>query len=938
MKRTRVLSSTRNHVQNMRGNAKKHQSRLMIESLEDRTVPAVLTSGDTMLVHPDYQVFGSSAPATGDVVQMGETVTPAGSVSPVATSKTPSQIIKAYGLGNIVFGGITADGAGQTVAIVDAYDDPNILADLTTFSAQYNLPAPTASNFVKVSQTGGSTTGLATDAGWAGEICLDVEWVHAIAPQAKIMLVEATNNQNVNLQAAVKYARSVSGVSVVSMSYGGNEFSTESSYDSVYTSLANHPVTFIASTGDTGGIVEQPSVSPNVLAVGGTSLYLTGTDDYDSEATWGVYSIPSDVEGTGGGVSQYEAKPSYQHSVTTPSATKRTVPDVAFDADPDTGVAVCDSFNGGATPWYQFGGTSFSAPSWAATIAIANEVRAISGKAPLNGRADTLPKLYSMPAANFNDITLGSAGHFTAGTGYDLTTGRGSPTGSPLIFALNDNAQPLSADATFVNSKTASYIEPDGDKVTVTFTKPILTLANVSSIFETAKVGTGYQLQEINLNNLAAAAGTNITVTTKRTFVNSDGLATIGAIDATGIDLGTVSIVGDLGKILAGDVTTQTAGIGALSVASLGRYGTDSQAAGGDLSSAVTGALKTLTVKTDIASGASLNISGGTGTDGNITTLMVSGNLNGSLSLTGKLGTANILGDLKGNVFASDSITTLHVTGSLSGQNQHGTIQSLGNVTTISIGGSIIGGDGVSLAGAIKISGNLTTLTVGRDIIGGSATAASQNVSNSGSVAVGGHLGTMTVGGSLISGAYNGYTNANLTGTGSIESNTDITTLTIKGDVIGRSVPAVISAQKQLVPTGKTLLTDLAIGTLSIRGNLENANILAGYDWNGNAANGSAQIGTLSLGGDWYQSNLLVGVDTTGLAIANRDNQTALSKVSLITVGGQMIGDTTAATYLISAQNIVAMKIAGQSLGLTTGAHNDNLSLGFYGNMRLIEV
>ncbi|WP_020471135.1 S53 family peptidase [Zavarzinella formosa] len=933
MKLTDTLSPVLNHdASAKRKNRNNHRSRLMIDTLEDRTVPAGLADPSTVIDYPNYRVYAASGSVTGDVVQMGEADTPAGASSPPTSAKTPVQIRKAYGLDTILFGGVTGDGAGQTVAIVDAYDDPNILADLTTFSAQYGLPSPTAANFSKVNQSGGSTAGMATNSGWAGEICLDVEWVHAIAPQAKILLVEANDSFSSSLNVAVNYAKSVAGVSVVSMSYGGDEYDGENSADSTFTSLSNHPVTFIASTGDVGGIVEQPSVSPNVLAVGGTSLFASSAGVYSSESAW---------DGTGGGISAYEAKPSFQNSVTTPSSSMRTVPDVSFDADPNTGVAVCDSFNGGSSPWYQFGGTSFSAPSWAAMIAIANEGRVLSGKTPLNGRADTLPKLYTMSAANFHDVTTGSAGSFNAAAGYDLTTGRGSPRASLIVSALNDgDTPPPPSNVVFVNSKTASYIEPDGDKVTVTFTKPILTAANVGTIVSAAKVGTsGYQLQAINLSGLTAAAGTNITVAAKRTLANSDGLATVGLIDASGIDLGTVTVGGDLGKILAGDTTTKTAGIGALSVASLGRIGTNSQAAGGNLSSAVTGALKTLTVKTDIATGASLNVSGATSADGYLTTLTVSGNLNGSLTLSGKLGTANILGDLKGSVFTSDSVTTLHVAGSLNGQNNFGSIQVLGNATTISIGGSIIGGSGVSFAGAIKVSGNLTTLTVGRDIIGGSATAASQNVSNSGSVAVGGHLGTVTVGGSLIAGSSNGYTSDTLTGTGSIESNTDIGSLTIKGDVIGRSVGAVISAQKQLVPAGKTLLTDLAIGTLSIWGNIENSYIKAGYDWNGIATNGSAQIGTVNLRGDWRQSSLLAGTDMTRQAIVNRANANALSKVSLITIGGQMIGDTSASvSYGITAQSIVAMKIAGQSLGLLKGEHNDNLSIGFYGNMKVIEL
>src|SRR5581483_7133596 len=144
-------------------------------------------------------------------------------------------------------GTVPADGRGTTIAIVDAFDDPNIANDLHQFDLRFGLPDPV---FTKVNQSGGSAPPRA-DAGWASEIALDVEWAHAIAPRANILLVEATDNSDTNLYAAVRYAASQPGVVVVSMSFGSSEYSGETSFDSVFRTPSSHAgVTFVASSGD----------------------------------------------------------------------------------------------------------------------------------------------------------------------------------------------------------------------------------------------------------------------------------------------------------------------------------------------------------------------------------------------------------------------------------------------------------------------------------------------------------------------------------------------------------------------------------------------------------------------------------------------------------------------------------------------------------------
>jgi len=333
---------------------------------------------------------------------------------------SPAQIRHAYGFDQILFNGsVKGDGSGQTIAIVDAYDDPNIASDLNVFNTTYGLPAMDGKNgnglFTKV-LAGSIVPG---NSGWGLEISLDVEWAHAMAPKANIVLVEASSASLNNLFTAVDMARSRAGVSVVSMSWGAGEFSSESLYDFHFTTPNGHaPVTFVASSGDSGAPLEWPSASPNVLSVGGTSLTLDSSGNYSSEAGWA---------GSTGGISAYELRPSYQANVAIDS-TMRLGPDVSYVADPYTGMAVYDSY-GQPSKWQVVGGTSAGAPQWAALVAIADQGRTLAVKATLS-TTQVLTALYSMPSASFFDVTSGSSTGspgYTAGSGYDLVTGLGSP-------------------------------------------------------------------------------------------------------------------------------------------------------------------------------------------------------------------------------------------------------------------------------------------------------------------------------------------------------------------------------------------------------------------------------------------------------------------------------------------------------------------------------
>jgi len=327
--------------------------------------------------------------------------------------------------------GLTNNGAGQTIAIVVAYNAPNIAADLATFDSTYGIPAPPS--FKKVSQTGSTTSLPVTNAAWALETSLDVEWAHAIAPGAGILLVEAKDTSLANLDTAIAYAAKQTGVSVISNSWGSaGEISGETAMDT-YCKLTKAVCVF--ATGDVGNPGGYPAYNPYVVAVGGTSLSLTSTNTVASETAWG---------GSGGGVSIYETKPAYQSAL--PFA-KRTIPDVSFNADPATGVAVYDStpYNG-ASGWFQMGGTSAGAPQWAGILAVANQLRKLKGKLVLSGYySSTKPTpantaIYSLTTGSA-DITSGSTNGScgvpcTPALGYDAVTGLGSPrTGIDVALA-----------------------------------------------------------------------------------------------------------------------------------------------------------------------------------------------------------------------------------------------------------------------------------------------------------------------------------------------------------------------------------------------------------------------------------------------------------------------------------------------------------------------
>jgi subtilase family serine protease len=376
--------------------------------------------------------------------------------NPTIVGYTPSQIRAAYSFDQLTTfatssGSEPANGAGQTIAIVDAYNDPNIASDLAAFDAAFGIAAPPS--FKIVSQTGSTRLPLGNP-GWDTEISLDVEWAHAIAPGANILLVETTSDRWSDLIAGVGYAKVQPGVSVVSMSWDVSEYRIETATDSTFTTAANHPVTFVAASGDYGAPPEYPAISPNVLSVGGTTLNLAAGGRYGSETAW---------SGSGGGVSPIEKEPVYQDGAQNTGF--RGNPDVAYDADPNTGFAVYDTIDDRyGTGWQEIGGTSAGAPQWSALLAIANEGLAAAGKSAL---AQAQARLYSLPASAFHDVTRGGNGVYSAGTGYDAVTGLGSPVANVLI---NDLVNGMTGNPTGVSNLHPHFFQFSAGAGTAVYT------------------------------------------------------------------------------------------------------------------------------------------------------------------------------------------------------------------------------------------------------------------------------------------------------------------------------------------------------------------------------------------------------------------------------------------------------------------------------------
>ena len=410
----------------------------------------------------------------------------AGSATP--TGETPGSLSCLYKTwagdvaGCPINGGYSApSGGSKVIAIVDAFDYPTACHDFNVFSSQFGLPTANCNDsndpHFRVVYAGGSKPSV--DCGWAQEAALDIEWAHAMAPNAQIILVEAASNYTSDLLQAVQVASNLvagAGGGEVSMSWGGSEFRSESTYDSYF---SNPKVAYFGSSGDSGGKVIWPSASAYVLSAGGTSVNRDSNGNFTSESAW---------SGAGGGASRFVPVPDYQSGIYSLAQLlngKRGTPDLSFDADPYTGVSVYDSTPcQGYVDWMVFGGTSVSSPSLAGVVNYTGDLSASQGV--LSNVYQTYSDASSAGTAcgytsTLYDVTTGSNGRYSAtgcwdfasGVGTPRVSGSGSSGGSSGSFTLSASSS-LSVTQGSSNSETVT-VNPSGgysDSVSFSLASP----------------------------------------------------------------------------------------------------------------------------------------------------------------------------------------------------------------------------------------------------------------------------------------------------------------------------------------------------------------------------------------------------------------------------------------------------------------------------------
>ncbi len=481
------------------------------------------------------------------------------------------------------------DGGSKVIAIVDAYDYPTAAADFANFSKQFGLPYGNSCGpdhnaaCLSVQYAAGSKP--AADCGWAQEAAIDIEWAHAMAPNAQIILVEAASNSYSDLLPAVDVASGLvanAGGGQVSMSWGGGEFRTQSTYESYFTT---NGVTYFASSGDSGGKVIWPSTSPNVVSAGGTSINRDSSGDFTGETTW---------NGSGGGPSRYSPVPDYQNSIYSLAqllGQRRGTPDLSFDADPYTGVSIYDSTScQGYVGWQVFGGTSVSAPSLAG---IANLSGAFDGgwdggtndasvQNHLYQSYDTASSGgtqcgYTSPTNSLYDVTTGSAGRYSATGCWDFTTGIGTLRGltgltgstSPS-FSLSASPTSLSLTADNTSGTSTITVSPSGGfNSTVNLTASVSpNNSGVTASLSKASVSLengSYETSTLTVSATSTASG-EFTVTITGTGSGQTSSATVTVTVTQGASGGDFSISAwpSSQATSPGGSTTYTVSVGSL--------------------------------------------------------------------------------------------------------------------------------------------------------------------------------------------------------------------------------------------------------------------------------------------------------------------------------------------------------------------------------------
>jgi kumamolisin len=390
----------------------------LISSLYLPLAAAPMASGKPQVLVPESAGYNAQDRNVRSHTRLRVLVVPNAATSSASQFNTPASLRAIYHL--------PATGGANAIAIVDAYHFPTALADFNSFSKYFGLPVESSTVATGANnktfrvvyapgyqpQSGGNFI-----SSWNMEAALDIEWAHAMAPNAKIYLVEAASDSNSDLDYAVRVATGLTGVKEISMSWGGGETSYEAMFfDPLFTAPG---IVYLASGGDSSDQMEYPAASPNVVSCGGTSVNRNASGMFLNETGW---------NDTGCGPSAYEPRPSFQSKVASVVGTKRGVSDLAFEADPNTGVYIFDSTPvWGESGWWILGGTSVASPSLAGVLNLA----AASGNGFATNSAAEEARIYGSLGNTkaFNDVTSGTDGKYKCAVGYDFVTGVGTPNG-----------------------------------------------------------------------------------------------------------------------------------------------------------------------------------------------------------------------------------------------------------------------------------------------------------------------------------------------------------------------------------------------------------------------------------------------------------------------------------------------------------------------------
>ncbi|MGW2935747.1 putative Ig domain-containing protein [Streptomyces sp. NPDC055722] len=448
---------------------------------------------------------------------------------------SPANLHSAYNLPS-------TGGSGLTVAVVDAYNDPNAASDLATYRSTYGLSACTKANgcFKQVSQTGSTTSLPSNDSGWAGEEALDIDMVSAVCPNCNIILVEANSASDSDLGIAENEAVSL-GAKFVSNSWGGSESSSQTSEDTQY---FKHPgVAITVSSGDSAYGAEYPATSQYVTAVGGTALTTSSNSRGWTESVWKT----SSTEGTGSGCSAYDPKPSWQ---TDTGCSRRMEADVSAVADPATGVAVYDTYGGSG--WAVYGGTSASSPIVAGVYALAGTP----------GVSDYPAKYPYSHTSNLYDVTTGNNGscspsYFcTATTGYDGPTGWGTPNGTAAFTAGSSSGNTV----TVTNPGSQSTTTGGSVSLQIHATDS----AGAALTYSATGLPTGLSINSSTglISGTASTAGTyNVTVTAQDSTGASGSASFSWTVGSSGGTCSSAQLLGNAGFESGNTTWTATSGV-----------------------------------------------------------------------------------------------------------------------------------------------------------------------------------------------------------------------------------------------------------------------------------------------------------------------------------------------------------------------------------------